>query len=89
MIKFNINLENKMMSNYQTVPDFKKVNFEAFRNSLAIADWEDLLGGNAGEMWSEFLRVFKDQEKNYIPYKIKRISGDPKPKWWNMTIRNV
>ena len=89
MIKFNINLENKMMSNYQTVSDFKKANFEAFRNSLAIAVWEDLLGGNSEEMWSEFLRVFKDLEKNYIPYKIKRTSGDSKPKWRNIAIGNA
>jgi len=89
MIKFNINLENKIMSNSQTVPDFKNANFEGFGNSLAIANWEDLLGGNAEEMWGEFLRVFKDQERNYIPYKIKRTSGDLKPKWWNIAIGNA
>src|SRR5215469_8938977 len=64
MIKFNINIENKIMGNTQTVPDFKNANFEELRNSLAITDWEDLLRGNAGEMWGEFLRIFKDQEKN-------------------------
>ena len=80
MIKFNINFENKITDNTQTVPDFKNANFEAFRNSLAKVDWEDLLRGNAGEMWGEFLRVFKGKEKNYIPYKIKRTSGDSKPK---------
>src|SRR5215469_2776240 len=41
------------------------------------------------KMWGEFLRVFKDQEKNYIPYKIKRTSGDSKPKWRNIAIRNA
>src|SRR5215469_5624229 len=89
MIKFNINLENKITDNTQTVPDFKNANFEAFRNSLTNVDWEDLLGGNAEEMWGEFLRVLKDQEKNYIPYKIKRTSGDSKPKWWNIPIGNA
>src|SRR5215469_8014374 len=50
MIKFNINLENKIMSNSQTVPDLKNANSEAFRNCLTNVDWEDLLGGNAEEM---------------------------------------
>src|SRR5215469_16161908 len=89
MIKFNINLENKITENTQTVPDFKNANFEAFRNCLTNVDWEDLLGGNAEEMWVKFLRVFKDQEKNYIPYKIKRTSGNSKPKWWNIAIGNA
>src|SRR5215469_11064909 len=89
MIKFNINLENKTADNTQTVPDFKNANFEAFRNSLTNVDWEDLQGGNAEEMWGEFLRVFNDQEKNYIPYKIKRTSGDSKPKWFNIAIGNA
>src|SRR5215469_2971656 len=40
-------------------------------------------------MWGEFFRVFKDQEKKYIPYKIKRTSGDSKPKWWNIAIGNA
>src|SRR5215469_17947536 len=40
MIKFNINLENKIADNTQTVPDFKNANFEAFRNSLAVTNWE-------------------------------------------------
>src|SRR5215469_12002067 len=48
-----------------------------------------LTRGNAEEMWGEFLRVFKEQEKNYIPYKIKRTSGDSKPKLWNIAIGNA
>ena len=39
-------------------------------------------------MWESFQQIFKDIEKDFVPYKIKATLPNSKPKWWNNEIRD-
>ena len=66
MIKFTINVETNIQYNLMKIPDFKNANFNGFRDSLYVIDWEETLTGNANTMFDTFLHKFKEIEKHFI-----------------------
>ena len=86
MIKFTINVENRVPHNCLKIPDFNNANFEGLGDSLSIIDWDLSLTGNANEMWNKFLVTFKQNEEVFVRYKTKRLTPNSKPKWWSTDI---
>ncbi|KAL7630702.1 UNVERIFIED_CONTAM: hypothetical protein RMT77_019088 [Armadillidium vulgare] len=88
MLKFIINVENKICNNHLKVPDFKNANFNDFKDSLSSYDWDEILLGNVNIMWNTFLQIFNEKGKVFVPYKMKRAFTNSKPRWWNNEIRD-
>ena len=82
----NINTERSIKNHF--VPDFRRSDFNGFRNELETINWDSLFTENDAESNYIILKErLKTIEHKYIPMKLKR--NENNPRWFNREIKDL
>lgn len=88
IITFHININTERSTKNHFVPDFRRADFEGFRNELEMIDWNNLFSENDAEFnWTIIKEKLKNIEHKYIPTKLKRNNNNPN--WFNREIKDL
>ena len=87
MITFDIKTKCEANSNQLKIPNFRKANFQKFKENINKIKWESLFNNtNSAERWDIFkIKIMEAQHKS-IPNKIKRNHINVNPKWYTNEI---
>ncbi len=70
------------------VPDFRKANFNKFRELMNSVEWTVMFRGkNVNQIWELFKSILIEGISNCIPY--RQLRRKDRPKWWNREIQSL
>ena len=90
-ITFNLSFTSKIYnSSDEKIPDFRKANFQKFKEMIASTDWSQFCNtNNINADWQFFTKTYAKAAQECIPLRKRRKGHKTKPNWWTNEIANI
>merc|ERR1712074_255324 len=87
MIEFEINIKYESKNNYTKVPNFRRANFNTFRERVSEIPWNNIfISKTTNEQWEILLDTILTAQNESVPLKRKRTGIKNNPKWYSVEI---
>merc|ERR1712074_50058 len=87
MIEFEINIKYESKNNYTKVPNFRRANFNTFRERVSEIPWNNIfISKTTNEQWEILLDTILTAQNGSVPLKRKRTGNKNNPKWYSVEI---
>ena len=89
LIRFDVNIEQKLCENKSQKPDYKRANFSLARALLQSETWELLQSATVDETWKNFRDKILEVERTAVPMKTIRVHDTRSPPWMTTEIKRA
>ena len=86
MIEFEINIKSESKVNCTKVPNFRRANFDRFRERVSEIPWNMFRNKSINEQWGMLMDTILSAQNESVPFKRKRIGNKNNPKWYSVEI---